>query len=280
MKRRIGWTCGIVLAAAMAQAAPAAITGTVTYRENSSPTAGYSHLGIEMRAASSGAYEAGIGALIRTGNLDNNPGVLDMRTGLAFALQNIPAGATIPSVDLYMTAVSGQGTMPQIFAFAVLPGSSGELMVESETGWIQRNASSAWTSAGGDYDPAALTSIASFNAGAISTATEKHFASTAAFIAAAQAALEANRPLELLLVSPDSEDNPGTTTVGDGMNVFVRWASDDASTEANRPRLVVGYSIPEPASLAALMLAAAGTAGRRGHKNTPCKNRTSASRGT
>jgi hypothetical protein len=66
------------------------------------------------------------------------------------------------------------------------------------------------------------------------------FLSTAFFVSAAQAALDANTPFQLILIAPTAEAN--------GPRDIYRFHSDDAIDPAFRPRLTVS-TIPEPATV-------------------------------
>jgi hypothetical protein len=113
---------------------------------------------------------------------------------------------------------------------------------------IQNNGTSdvPWTTPGGDFGVILASQVVS------SDGTFYTFASSPAFVAAAQDALD-NRGglLQLILLAPASEGFGGA---------FVRWDSDDASTAASRPLLTITAFVPEPSSCvlflgAALLLA-------------------------
>ena len=98
-----------------------------------------------------------------------------------------------------------------------------------------RDGVNLWTTAGGDFDPTVLSSVPGFSGTQVGVA--KSFATSAGFVAAAQAALTSRIPLNLLLRSPLTEAS--TTT-----NQYIRLASDDAATLSQRPLLTLVLNGP------------------------------------
>ncbi len=229
--------------------APDLYGATITYRQG---VDGYAHLGSELRELN---VNNGSGAFMGwqeknvTGWIGGTAGGRT-RTILGFDLDNIPAGSTITSITLDMIADSSNLHFDQSAINLHQVQHATELMVELESNFNlirvvapggTAPADVPWATAGGDYSPTALASIAGFTSADPSGA--RNFASSAGFVAAAQGALDNGNPLELILVSPGTEAEGGITT-----HSFVRWWTDDAAIEANRPLLTVNY-VPEPASL-------------------------------
>lgn len=220
------------------------------FQEGVLPTAAFQHLGTEAREGSPGGFQ-GTDVNIRVGNLDNNPGVQNMRTLLAFDLGALPAAARIEEITLRMTVDSVQdvGNVGAIELHRVLPGPGGQVMVESQANWNQRMAGVPWSTPGGDFDPAVLAVVPGSVTATLAGGMEMVFSSSDALVAAAQDAFVSGVPLELILIAPGAN------------NGFIRFRSDDwGSSQADyltRPLLSIAYSVPEPSSL---LLAAVGLA--------------------
>lgn len=86
----------------------------------------------------------------------NNGSTLDVgksggqrrRSVLKFNTTTIPAGAIIESATLSLTRIGGTGTEVTIAAYALT-----NAFTEGQVSWNKRNASTSWTTAGGDYLP-------------------------------------------------------------------------------------------------------------------------------
>lgn len=234
-----------VVAGALAQ--PGATT--VQYQEDVSPSGSYQHLGSEIRLADPTGNGGG-GGLIRTGG-DNR-----LRTVFAFNLTGITSDMIITSVSLRMhenslgtpggTSVPVEvhqltNTTPMIEGNGDFLGSSSDPFGVT---WnrIQNNGTSdipwATPGGGGDFSATILSSATVTNDASVFYT----FGSSAAFVAATQAALSDPNGLQLILYAPTTENFFGN---------FVRWDSDDASEPTFRPLLEISY-VPEP-TIAALV---------------------------
>jgi len=228
------------------------------FQEDVLPTGSYMHHGSEMRERSGATF--GTDSNIRVGNLDNNAGVGDMRTALGFDISTISDKSVIEEVTLRLTvdSLGGSGLIGDLNLHAILPGDSGENMIEGQTNWANRQSGDPWTTPGGDFDSTVLSSISIGNVTNLSAGDVVVFESTAALVALVQDALDNGDPLELLIIAPDAE--AGTT------NSFIRWRSDDfgSSTQdlISRPLLSVSY-VPTPAALPAGLLLLGTLAARR-----------------
>jgi hypothetical protein len=220
---------------------------TVIFQEGVSPTAVYGHLGQDIRG--SGAINTASDMLIGY----QSGGVLQIRSVLAFDLSSIPAGSTLDSITLTLTVNNtGNGTISGLGAIEIheiIPnGVAANNMVENQVSFSLWKTGSSWTTAGGDFGGVLASAVVidgdadnSFDNGEKAT-----FASSAAWLVAAQSAFDTGQPLELILFSPTAE---GTT----GASNFARFGSDGAGTAANRPQLTINYTpVPEPSSAALL----------------------------
>jgi hypothetical protein len=184
---------------------------------------------------------------------------------VGFDLSAIPSGQVITSVSLTLVVDSGDNSSNlaslgpiDLYEIAGL----GDDFVETEVNWFTRRAAVPWATPGGDFNPTVLASVAAFDptiGGAAQT-----WGTSAAFVAAAQAALDASAPLQLLLRSSSTE--AGLTTG----EVFARFHSDDSASLTLRPLLAVDFEpaaqVPEPSTLVLLALGglALGARVRRG----------------
>jgi len=230
---------------------------TISFQEGVGPTTGYDHISKDIRSqpASNNGAQTLVG---------NQPaGVGRIRTLMSFGLSAIPAGSTINSISLTLVTdnqdqggtIAGVGV---INLHEIIPnGVATNNMIDGAT-WSNWSTTDAWTTPGGDYGATALSTstINDTNSnGKLEYGETAVFSSTAAFVAAAQAAFNAGLPLEFVLIAPTAE---ATTT---GQNFF-RFVSDNHTTANLRPLLVIDYTIPEP-STAAFALLSAGLLARR-----------------
>jgi len=220
------------------------------FQEDVLPTATYTHLGCELREGAPTEHHS-TDPNIRVGYHTAST-ILSMRPVLAFDLSELNPNNAIDEVTLRMTIDSWSGSnLGDVKLYAVLPGDLGEQMVESQTSWNDRNSADPWTTPGGDFYPTALSTVSGLNSTVYPAESEVVFESTANLVAATQAALDAGRPLELIMLAPDVE--------GGTSNHFVRWRSDDWGSSLEqmmtRPLLSVSYVVPEPSSI---LLAAIG----------------------
>jgi len=222
---------------------------TVHYQEDVSPSGSYQHVGSEIREVNPTGNGGG-GGLIRTGG-DNK-----LRTVFAFDLPGITSDMIFTSVSLRLhenslgtpggTSVPVEihqltNTTPMIEGNGDFLGSSSDPFGVT---WnrIQNNGGSdvPWANPGGDFSATVLSSATVTNDEQVFYS----FGSSAAFVAAVQAALTNPNGLQLLLYAPTTENFFGN---------FVRWDSDDASEPTLRPRLEVSY-VPEPSAAVLLGL--------------------------
>jgi hypothetical protein len=121
-------------------------------------------------------------------------------------------------------------------------------MVENEVDWEEIRDGVDWDSPedGGDLG-LLLGSIPGFDT---SNMGRKTFVSTPELLQAVKEAVAQDIPLEMILVSLQTEQQSARD--------FVRWHSDDAGSLTNRPLLTVSFAaVPEPSGLA-LAIAALG----------------------
>lgn len=197
-----------------------------------------------------------VGAVIRADNTAQNSGVRDillvgkttgaMRSILSFNIAALPPGAVVTSVtlDLWTDSLSymASGTVGalELHRLAGTPvegtgtGSGGTGAGIGVT-WASRDGQTgvghAWTTAGGDFDAAVLASVPGYLT--TDAHVQKNFASSASFVAAAQAAADSREPLNLIVLSPATEAGAN--------NIYTRIASDDGAILGVRPRLTVTY---------------------------------------
>ena len=197
------------------------VEATVTYAEGST---GYTHLGATIRSALPSTNYGTNNQLI-VGFVNGND---RMRGVLSFPLTGIPADSIISAVSLELTSASqaGQSTLEglELHSLTATPD-------EAAVTWQTRANANAWTTPGGDFLNSALATLPSFDA--TLTGVTRGFATNPLFVDAAQDALAAARPLDLLLRSGSAEAQTA--------NRFARFASDDEATLAARPRLCVTY---------------------------------------
>ncbi len=160
---------------------------------------------------------------------------------LSFDLSSIPAGTILSSASLELTTSNeaGSGSVSQIELRTLtanftegggISTSSGNADTTTGANWNRRSDSTAnllWSNTGGSLGTTVLSTLDGYNS-ATGISAAKTFASTSAFVAAAQSAITAGR-LNLSIVSPLTEAIAAAN--------FTRLHSDDATTEATRPRL-------------------------------------------
>ena len=164
------------------------------------------------------------------------------RAVLAFDLRGVPVGATIQSVklDLWTDATAGLGTVGALelhrltrgFTEGSGDGSSAANGAGTGVTWATYDGTNAWSSVGGSYDAAVLGTVASFTG--TTTNAQKTFASTSGLVAAAQSAVTANTPLNLIVLSPASEAG--------SENTFTNLKSNEHAVTTERPRLTVDFA--------------------------------------
>ncbi len=201
----------------------------------------YSHAATFLRSDSN-TWNSGSRDLLLVGKSATSGNFF--RSVLSFPLTGIPANATLTGVSLDLwthptQAGTGSVAALELRELSATPvegsgNSSTDAAVGAGTGatWLNRTATTTWNTPGGDFGATALSTIAGFNTTTLGV--QKTFPSTAAFLAAAQAAVAAGQPLDLMILSPLTESGPSAA--------FTRFASDDHTTATQRPRLTLIWS--------------------------------------
>lgn len=240
---------------------PPATAAVINFQQNVSPSGTYEHLGQDFRAA--GGVNNGAQMLVGIqGNVETPNHA--MRSVLGFDLSAIPAGSTINSISLRLVSDGGQvGTIAGVGVInlhQLTPnGDPANALVEGQASFVNWKAENPWTTSGGDYDSTPMSTSVLDNTNdntALDPGETATFGSTAAFLAAAQFALDNGIPLQFILIAPTAE--AATTS-----NNFFRFRSDDFATAADRPLLTIDYTIPEPSSSMLCALAAGAALGLR-----------------
>jgi hypothetical protein len=229
---------------------------TITYQEGVN---GYLSNVVTLNQASPDTNGAN-GTSNYIGHSGTVPGPTAFRSLEAFPLTGIPAGSTINSVTLTLTIrgnpVSNVLNNTYTYNLHELVGSA----TEAGATWNNRDTTGpvAWTTPGGDYFPTVLSSFDA-NPSVQVAGNTFVFSSSAAFVAAAQAALDGSGTLYMLAIAPVSEVASGETRIN--------FASDDFATVAFRPLLTVDYTpIPEPSAILLFGVGIVGLAGYVRHK--------------
>jgi hypothetical protein len=166
------------------------------------------------------------------------------RALLSFGLGSVPTLYTISGAQLDVwTDSSSSGTMQTMELRALSrsfnegTGSGASSANGAGTGadWLTHDGTAEWTSAGGDFDGAVLSSVPGFDA-ATTLNTQQTFTSSPALLSAVTTALASGTPLNLVILSPLTEAASGTN--------FVRLASDDYGTHSRRPQLTLIFAHP------------------------------------
>lgn len=160
------------------------------------------------------------------------------------SLPNRPAFASV-SLDLWTTAV-GVGSVGelQLRELTATPtegtgdGSNAANGAGTGATWLLRAPAVNWTAPGGDFLATVLSTVAGFSSTEVGT--QKTFASNLTLTDRTQIASDAGQPLNLIITSPATESGAN--------NNYVRFASDDHGTSAQRPRLnfVLTPGVPAP----------------------------------
>lgn len=170
-------------------------------------------------------------------------GGLGLRPLLSFDLAGIDPAATIQSatLDLWTDATAGVGSVGplELRKLNATPvegtgdGSSASHGAGTGATWLSRtggtNATDLWAVPGGDFNANVLSSLAGYDATA--TGVQRTLPSTSNFVAVAQSALDAEVPLNLLVISP--------TTEAGANNYISRLSSDDSAVLERRPLLTL-----------------------------------------
>lgn len=230
------------------------LVAPVTTLELQEDLGGYSHRASYLMANST-AWNHGADAQMRVGRNSS----ASQRAVLGFGLDTLPAGSAIRSakLDVWTDNTSGVGAvgvlelrkLTRSFVEGIGDGSASTHGAGSGVTWVNYDITNPWTMAGGDYAASVMNSAAGFDATVPSS--QKTFVSTLGLVAAAQAALDADVPLELILLSPSTEAN----ITG---NNFTNLKSNDHADAAQRPRLTLDFTFN---SLPVIDPGSVGTAG-------------------
>jgi hypothetical protein len=230
-----------------------AAAATINYQQGVSPSGAYSHQATGLFSTGTfasvpGGLFGGSDTVMRVG-IATTPGGEILRTVLSYDLTNVPASNVITSVTLTVSVASGADDDPNLSTIgpielhAIVP--LGNTFVETEVNWFDRKAGTPWTTPGGDFSSTVLSTIGPFDPTVVASYT---FPSTSQFVAAANAALSAGQPLQLIALDPTTEAalvaNPTT-------EIFARFHSDDSATAGLRPLLTIEtQAVPEPSTFA------------------------------
>lgn len=202
--------------------------------------AGYSHVATFIRGDSVNWNSGG-----RDQFIVGRWGGLGMRPLFSFDLSPLDTNAVIQSatLDVWTDDQGGTGSVGavELRKLNSTPtegtgdGSSASNGAGTGATWLSRtggtNVSDLWTNAGGDSETNVLSSIAGYDATVANV--QKTFPTSAAFVAAAQAAFNAGQPLNLLMISPETE--------GGTNNYISRISADDNATLEQRPQLTLTF---------------------------------------
>ncbi|MFT5124470.1 MAG: hypothetical protein ACI9TH_001018 [Kiritimatiellia bacterium] len=208
---------------------------------------GYDHLMRQVR-------KANLGSSGSTSAVGSFGGDAHLHSLSSFDLSAIPNNAIIQQVSLQLVVQntdSTAGTFEGVELHAVTNPNTLEITspggtdVTTGTTWTNVRTGIPWNIPGGDYDPTPLAFVSNILHGNMNQAFDDNelftFQSTPAFVSAVQGALSQNRPFQFLLASFEQEQNNDRR--------FVRWKTDLATLEADRPLLSITYTqIPEPKS--------------------------------
>jgi hypothetical protein len=219
---------------------------SINFQQGVSPSAGY-----QANIASLNQTSPDANGAAGTSNFIGHAGTTGTGTGSfrsleAFDISAIPAGSTINSVTLTLygrgAATAGASSTSYTIEIHELIGTSTETGVT----WNNRfdaapagagGADVPWTTAGGDFSPTVLSSLSAAPSG-VTLGSAYLFSSSAAFVAAAQGALDGIGTLYLLGLAPVGE----VATVETRFN----FGSDDFATASIRPLLSLDYTAPVP----------------------------------
>ena len=200
------------------------VTSPIEYREGEFQ---YDHDAVEIRGGSS--YETrnfqDTRGEILVGGVPDAP----FRSLFSFDLDYIPEGATITGAELELTVkrTDGPATHPIELRLIDPP----QPLDETQVTYLQAADGVPFVVPGGDVTDTVLSTIDGVTPEEVGEA--KLFESTAEFIAAAQAALDAGEPLEFALVAPGIE--------AENVRNFYGFFSDDTLLVPDRPLLRITF---------------------------------------
>lgn len=201
---------------------------------------GYAHVATFIRGDST-AWNSGGRDLFIVGRCNG----FGTRGVLSFDLAGLNTNVVIQSATLSLwtdvTAGNGMVGNMELRKLNAIPvegtgdGSSVANGTGTGTTWLSRtggnNASDLWISAGGDFETNVLSIVTGYDATMINA--QKTFPSTSNFLSVVKAAIDADEPLNLLVISPTTEAGPN--------NYFSRFSSDDSSVTEQRPLLTLTF---------------------------------------
>jgi len=206
--------------------------GTMQFQEEVQPntwyTAGAAHIRTDITDGESD--------LVIVGEAANHEKTL--RGVFSFDLSALPEGAHVVNVSLTLSAdrdnTEGTGGPSVDGDFTLDLHQLAASFVESEVTWDQRADGQPWNTPGGDFLDPPLASLEANPYRLLSEGPDYRWEATTDFILAAQAALDAGLPLDLLLRTPDGETQEN--------RVVFYFHSDDATDPAQHPLLTITYT--------------------------------------
>lgn len=215
-----------------------ALADTITFQQGVSPTASYA-----------GTQDA----VIRPDSPDTNnsagnntvgrtTGTTVLRDTISFDLSSIPSGATINSISFSLVVDatdSGSTSTTVTLELRQLTQS----FIENQVTWNSRSTGNPWSTPGGSLGASQLSALSLNPLTASGTQT---FASSAAFVSAAQSAYNNSTPLYFALKLDSAGESLSTREI-------FQFRSKEFATASSRPLLSVDYTVsavPEPSSYA------------------------------
>ena len=202
---------------------------------------GYAHVATFLRGDSTN-WNSGARDQFLVGR-NNSKG---LRPIFSFDLGGIETNASIQSVtlDLWTDATAGIGSVGPLELRPLLAspvegtgdsGSSSSVGAGTGVTWFTRtggtNGGDLWLNPGGDFATNVLATLAGYDATIANQ--QRSIVSTPDLVAAAQAAVSTEEPLNLLLISPTTEVLTS--------NVLSRFSSDDSLNTEQRPKLTLTF---------------------------------------
>jgi hypothetical protein len=206
------------------------------------PTPAYDHHGTYLRQGSDKIRGAEEGIIV--GGVSASS-VAACRGLLSYSLDDIPEGSVVAEVKLTLAVKrldETSGELPRVdLVLADLPAE----FDEDEALWTEAASGVPWTNGPGNLTDTVLGTASGFE-GPPSTVV---YESTPELVAAVQAAIDGDTPLDLGLISPVDSD---------GTRRFIEFYSDNAESSLLRPKLQITFAaVPEPSTC--VLLAVAGT---------------------
>ena len=150
----------------------------------------------------------------------------NIRALLEFSLSSIPSDAIVQNATLLVNLMTGNKANPITFNLYALTMN----WTENETSWNSASSTQSWATPGGDYDPfifyrGTMTKTPGWYPIDVSRLVDFWLKGTFANYG--------------MIMVPDNGDNTGS---------FKYFDSSEANTAANRPKLVVNYTLESPTS--------------------------------